>query len=76
MKKFRILAIAFIAIAILLSDIMCAHVAYAYSEMLWRTSNVVNSAGPDVAFCLAIPYIVGILICIILSCFLWRKSNQ
>jgi hypothetical protein len=76
MKKFRILAIVFFVLAILVSNIMCANVAFEYSNMLWGIKYAGYSAPANTAFLLAIPYIVGILICIILSYFLWRKSNQ
>jgi len=48
MKKFRISAMAFIVIAIILSDIMCAHVTFEYCNML----RGINSAPANVAFCL------------------------
>lgn len=72
MKKFRILVIAFLVLAILRSVIMCANVAFDYCSMLTG----INSAGPNVAFFIAIPYIIGIVFCVIFSYFLWKKSNQ
>ena len=76
MNKFRIFAVAFIAVAIILSDIMCANVAFEYCNMLWGIKYAGYSAPANVAFLLAIPYVIGILICIILSCVFWRKSNK
>lgn len=75
MKKFRILAVAFIVIAIILSNIMCANVAFEYCNMLWGIKYEGYSAPANVAFLLNIPYFIGILICIILSYVFWRKSN-
>lgn len=76
MNKFRILAVVFIAIAIILSDIMCANVAFEYCNMIWGIKYAGYSAPANAAFLLTIPYIIGILISIILSCVYWRKSNK
>jgi hypothetical protein len=74
MNKFKILSVVFIMVAIILSDIMCANVAFEYCNMLWGIKYAGYSAPANTAFLLAVPYIVGILICIILSYVLWRKS--
>lgn len=76
MNRFRILAVAFIAVAIILSDIMCANVAFEYCNMLWGIKYAGYSAPANVTFLLAIPYVIGILICIIFSYVFWRKSNR
>ena len=41
---------------------MCAHVAFAYCDMLWCVKYRLCSALPSVAFLLAIPYLLGIII--------------
>lgn len=76
MNKFRILAGVFIIIAIILSDIMCANVAFEYCNMLWGIKYAGYSAPANVAFLLTIPYVIVILICIVFSCAFWRKSNK
>lgn len=73
MKKHKITAIVFVVAAILLSDVMCAHVAYEYCNMLWGIQYAGYSAPAGVAFLLAIPYAVGILLCCIFGWVFWRK---
>ncbi len=68
MKK---LSVLLGVIAVLLSDWMCAVVAYNYRS-LEAGAEYGNSAPPSVAFVLAIPFIIGILICAISSVLLWR----
>ena len=62
MKKFKFL---FIALAILLSDIMCFVVAYNYRDMLCGIEHSGFSAPAEIAFLYAIPFIAGIIICVI-----------
>ena len=71
MKK---LSIIFGILAVLLSDIMCARVAYDYCNLLWGGKYAGYSAPPDVAFLLAIPYAIGIVICVILALIFRKKS--
>lgn len=62
MKKFKFL---FIALAILLSDAMCFVVAYNYRDMLCGIEHSGFSAPAEIAFLYAIPFIAGIIICVI-----------
>ena len=55
-------AIAFAAIAVLLSDIMCAVVAFAYRDMLCGIRHLGYSAPASAAFLYAIPFMAGIII--------------
>jgi len=48
-------------IAVLLSDLMCAHVAYAYRDIICGTEHLGYSAPPSLAFLYAIPYLFGIV---------------
>lgn len=59
----RLLSQLFAAAAILLSDIMCAVVAYNYCSLEWGGKYVGYSAPANTAFICAIPYAIGILIC-------------
>lgn len=70
------MAITSIAIAIILSDIMCANVAFEYSKMLWGIKYAGYSAPANVAFLVAVPYLIGILICVVFSIVLWKKFNK
>jgi len=75
MKKNRTLGFIFAALAILLSDVMCAVVGYSYSNMLWGIRYAGYSAPANTAFLLAIPYAVGIVICVIVSYVFFRKAR-
>lgn len=76
MNKFKVIALIFTAIAILLSDVMCADVAFNYSNMLWGIRYAGYSAPANAAFLLAVPYIIVILICIIFSVAFRKKSKR
>ncbi len=74
MKK---LYVTFGLLAILLSDVMCAVVAYNYCKLTFGARYAGYSAPASTAFLLAIPYLAGIVICIILAFAFHRKqSNQ
>ena len=70
MKK---LMIVFQILAVILSDVMCAAVAYSYCDMLWGIRYAGYSAPASVAFLLAVPFIVGILILLVLAEVFRRK---
>lgn len=72
MKK---MSYSFIAIAILLSDIMCAVVAFNYRDMLCGIEHLCYSAPASTAFLYAIPFGIGIIICAIIAYTLYKKSR-
>ena len=76
MKKFKYLSYVFIALAILLSNVMCATIAYNYCDMLWGIKYAGFSAPASVALLFIIPYAIGILVCGILSCLFSKKYHQ
>ena len=65
--------IVFQILAVILSDVMCAAVAYSYCDMLWGIRYAGYSAPASVAFLLAVPFIVGILILLVLAEVFRRK---
>ena len=71
MKK---LSVCFWALALLLSNIMCAVVAWNYCDMLWGIKYAGYSAPASTAFLSAIPFVVGIAICIVLALFFKKKA--
>ena len=73
MKK---LAIMFVIIAVLLSDVMCAVVAFFYRDMLCGIEHLGYSAPASVAFIYGIPFVVGIVICVALAIIFFKKSNK
>lgn len=72
MKK---LSIIFGLLAVLLSDIMCAVVAYNYRDMLCGIEHAGYSAPSGTAFLLVIPYAIGISICIVLAIVFKKKAR-
>ena len=62
--------------AVLLSDFMCAHVAYAYRGMLCGIEHMGYSAPAGVAFLIAIPYLLGIAACAVAGILLRRKAKK
>ena len=64
MKKFSTI---FIALAVILSGVMCAVVGYNYATMQWGIKYAGYSAPASTAFLYAIPFVVGIIVCAILA---------
>lgn len=71
----KILSVIFELLAILLSNIMCAVVAYNYCDLLWGGRYAGYSAPASTAFLLAIPYAVGIVVCGILAVVFRKKAK-
>ncbi len=65
----------FCLLAVLLSDVMCAVVAYTYCELLWAGTYAGGSAPADIAFLYAIPFVIGIAICITLAILCKKKIS-
>lgn len=74
MKKFQVLSVLFAALAVLLSDVMCAVVAYGYCNLLWCGRYGGCSAPANTAFVYCVPYGAGIVICAVLAWFFSRKG--
>ena len=70
----KALSTVFRILAVLLSDVMCAVVAYAYCDMLWGIRYAGYSAPASTAFFAGIPYAAGIVVCVILAVFFGRKK--
>ncbi len=75
MRKYRRLVYLFAALAVLLSNVMCAAVAYNYSTLHWCGQYRGCSAPANTAFLLCVPYGAGILICVILVSFFSKKRQ-
>lgn len=73
MKK---LSIVFFALAIVLSNVMCAVVAYSYCALQWGGRYEAWSAPASTAFIYIIPYGIGIAVCIILAVVFKNKANR
>ena len=70
MKK---LSNVFGVLAVALSDMMCAVVAYSYCDLLWGGKAAGYSAPASTAFLYAVPYGIGIAVCAVLA-FAFRKK--
>ncbi len=71
----KTLSIVFRVLAVLLSDVMCAVVAYAYCDMVWGIRYAGYSAPAGTAFLLGIPYAVGSVVCGILAILFRKKAG-
>ena len=75
MKKYKRLAWVFAVLAILLSNVMCAAVAYNYGILQWSGQHGGTSAPADVAFLLCIPYGGGMILCAVIA-WLFQEKYQ
>ena len=73
MKKLTVL---FSILALILSHTMCVVVAFNYRSMLCGIEHAGFSAPASTAFLYAIPFIIGIIICAVLTCVFYKKSKQ
>ena len=76
MKNYKAYAISSIVVALILSHIMCIHIAYTYCDMLWGVEYAGYSAPAGVAFVLLIPYMVGVMIALLAALLLLKKANR
>ncbi|MEY8518323.1 hypothetical protein AALC25_15745 [Lachnospiraceae bacterium 29-84] len=72
MKKWSYL---FTALAVVLSDIMCFVVAYNYRGMHCGIEHRGFSAPASIVFLSAIPFLIGIIMCVVLVIRFHRKSK-
>ena len=63
-------------LAIVLSNVMCAVVAFNYCDLMWGAKYAGYSVPTSTAFLYAIPYVVGIVVCIVLACVFFKKCNN
>ena len=62
-------------VSVLLSDIMCAVVAWEYCDLVWGGKYAGYSAPPYIAFFTAIPFAIAIIICAVIAMILRRKAK-
>lgn len=70
----KTLSTVFWILAVLLSDVMCAVVAYNYCDMVWGIKYAGYSAPAWTAFTVAIPFAVAIVVCVVLALFFKKKT--
>lgn len=66
----------FTTLALLLSHVMCTVVAYHYSYLLHCGRHGGCSAPAYVALFYAIPFVIGILVCVVLTIVFKKKNNN
>lgn len=71
----RKLSLLFAVLGILLSDIMCFIVAFNYRDMLCGIEHRGFSAPAEIAFLIAVPFIIAITLCFILAFVFHRKAK-
>ena len=69
----KTLSTVFWILAVLLSDVMCAVVAYNYCDMVWGIKYAGYSAPAWTAFIVAIPFAIAIVVCVFLALFFKKK---
>lgn len=62
-------------VAVILSHIMFAVVAYNYCNMEWKIKMAGNSAPASLAYLYAIPFVIGIILCIVGAFYFKKKSR-
>ena len=65
----------FAVLAVVLSEIMCFVVGYRYRDMLCGIDHAGFSAPAGIAFLYAIPFVVGIALCIVLAIVFQKKAK-
>lgn len=65
----------FLILAALLSNVMSAVVVYWYCNLQWGSRYAGYSASTYTAFFFAIPYLVGVVVCIAVAIGLKRKGR-
>lgn len=72
----RKISVFFGILAVLLSDMMCAVVAYNYCNLLWGGQYAGYSAPANTAFVYAIPYAIGIIVSVALAIIFHKKPYE
>lgn len=66
----------FAILSVLLSDVMCAVTAYNWCEMVWGGRYLGYSAPPEVSLLTAVPFLIGIALCAVLSAVFFKKAKK
>lgn len=70
----KTLSTAFFISAVILSDIMCAVIAYNYCNLLWGIKYAGYSAPAETAFLTAVPFALCIAVCVILAIYFRHRA--
>ncbi len=69
------LPLIFTALALILSHLMCIVVASIYTSMLCGVEHQGFSAPASTAFIYAVPFVIGIIICVLFAFFFKKKKG-
>jgi hypothetical protein len=69
----KTLSMVFWILTVILSDVMCAVVAYNYCDMVWGIKYAGYSVPAWTAFLSAIPFAIAIVVCIVVALLLKKK---
>ncbi len=72
----KTLSVIFGILAILISDVMCAFVAYLYCAMQLGAKYAGYSCPASAAFVFAVPFSIGIVICLVLAVVFKRTAAK
>lgn len=70
------LSTLFCILAILLTNVMCGVVGFNYGKMVWGVENAGYSAPASTALLLSIPYLIGIVVCVVLALVFRKKKTD
>lgn len=62
-------------LAVLLTNVMCAVVAYEFCNMQWLIKYAGYSAPADITFLYAIPYLFGSCVCVVVALSLRKRGK-
>ncbi len=71
----KFLSNLFLVLAVLLSDVMCAVVAYNYCDMVWGIKYAGYSAPASTAFLVAIPFMIAIVVCVVIALYFKKRTT-
>lgn len=76
MKKYKNLSILFATVALIISHTMVAVVARNYANIICWSKHEGFSGNTSIAFILGIPYLIGLIVCIIFAVIFYRKGRK
>lgn len=76
MRKYKGISIIFAILSLIISHTMVIVVARNYANIQCWIQHEGFSGNTSIAFALGIPYLVGLIVCILVSIIFYRKSKK
>lgn len=76
MKKYKNLSILFISVALIISHTMVAVVSRNYANIICWSEHEGFSGNTSIAFIIGIPYLIGLIVCIIFAIIFYKKGRR